>query len=276
MGDFYIKIVESSDGNRHDHYIPFGEIVNIHNILFTFNNPTDGAINIEWDQTNNAYTINTPFSGTALQMATQSIEDVLADTQTPLRFRSLYSMAGMQFVFPDQAIRGSYQIVKDEEAIQDALTLKISTEGLSETVQVFGAKGFTNDPKKVSIGGLDFWVQYGSLQHELPFALKLNDFIAEKYPGTEKSYSSFMSKVSVADYPPFDHDIYMNHILNHRGYRFFQASFDPDEKGTILSVNYDFWGTLLTYIGYILLYIGLIVILFARFTRFDSLKKQLE
>ena len=40
MGDFYIKIVESSDGNRHDHYIPFGEIVNIHNILFTFNNPT--------------------------------------------------------------------------------------------------------------------------------------------------------------------------------------------------------------------------------------------
>ena len=41
-----------------------------------------------------------------------------------------------------------------------------------------------------------------------------------------------MSKVSVADYPPFDHDIYMNHILNHRGI-VFQASFDPDEKGTI-------------------------------------------
>ena len=32
----------------------------------------------------------------------------------------------------------------------------------------------------------------------------------------------------------FDYDIYMNHILNHSGYRFFQASFDPDEKGTIL------------------------------------------
>ena len=68
----------------------------------------------------------------------------------------------------------------------------------------------------------------------------------------------------------------MNNILNYQGYRFFQASFDPDEQGTILSVNHDFWGTLLTYIGYILLYIGLVVILFARFTRFDSLKKQLE
>ena len=275
-GDYYIKIVESGDGNRHDHYIGFGEIVNIHNVLFTFNNPTDGAINIEWDQTNNNYSINTPFSGTAMQMATQSIEDVSADIQTPLRFRSLYSMAGMQFVFPDQAIRGSYQIVKDEEAIQDALTLKISTEGLSETIQVLGAKGFTNDPKQVSLGGLDFWVQYGSLQHELPFALKLNDFIAEKYPGTEKSYSSFMSKVNVADYPPFDHDIYMNHILNHRGYRFFQASFDPDEKGTILSVNHDFWGTWITYVGYFLLYIGLLGILFFGKTRFKSLSTQLE
>ena len=66
-------------------------------------------------------------------------------------------MAGMQFVFPDQAIRGTYQIVKDEEAIQDALTLKISTDGVSETVQVLGARALQNDPKQVSLGGLDFW-----------------------------------------------------------------------------------------------------------------------
>ena len=71
-----------------------------------------------------------------------------------------------------------------------------------------------------------------------------------------------MSKVSVADYPPFDYEIYMNHILNHKGYRFFQASFDPDEKGTVLSVNHDFWGTWITYIGYFILYIGLLGIMF--------------
>ena len=119
-------------------------------------------------------------------------------------------------------------------------------------------------------------MQYGSLEHELPFAVKLNDFIAEKYPGTEKSYSSFMSKVSVADYPPFDYEIYMNHILNHKGYRFFQASFDPDEKGTVLSVNHDFWGTWITYIGYFILYIGLLGIMFFGKTRFKSLSKTLE
>ena len=275
-GEFFLKIVEAGDGNRHDHYIGLGEIVNIHNILFTLNNPTDGAINIEWDQANDRYSINTPFGGTSMQMATQTLDEVPVDTQLPLRFRSLYSLAGMQFVFPDPVIKGSYQIVKDEESFQDALTLKITTPGESETIQVLGAKGFTNDPKQISLGGLDFWVQYGSLQHELPFALKLNDFIAEKYPGTEKSYSSFMSRVSVADYPPFDHDIYMNHILNHKGYRFFQASFDPDEKGTVLSVNHDFWGTWITYLGYFILYIGLLGIMFFGKTRFKSLSKTLE
>ena len=275
-GEFFIKIVEAGDGNRHDHFIGFGEIVNIHNVLFTLNNPTDGAINIVWDQANDLYTIDTPFGGTTMQMATQALEEVPVDSQIPLRFRSLYSLAGMQFVFPDPVIRGSYQIVKDKESFQDALTLKITTDKESDTIQVLGAKGLVNDPKQISLGDLVFWVQYGSLEHELPFAVKLNDFIAEKYPGTEKSYSSFMSKVSVADYPPFDYEIYMNHILNHKGYRFFQASFDPDEKGTVLSVNHDFWGTWITYIGYFILYIGLLGIMFFGETRFKSLSKTLE
>jgi cytochrome c-type biogenesis protein CcsB len=68
----------------------------------------------------------------------------------------------------------------------------------------------------------------------------------------------------------------MNHILNHKGYRFFQASFDPDEKGTVLSVNHDFYGTLITYIGYFLLYIGLLGIMFFGKTRFKDLANKLE
>ena len=68
----------------------------------------------------------------------------------------------------------------------------------------------------------------------------------------------------------------MNHILNHSGFRFFQASFDPDEKGTVLSVNHDYFGTLITYIGYFLLYIGLLGIMFFGKTRFKDLAKQLE
>ena len=68
----------------------------------------------------------------------------------------------------------------------------------------------------------------------------------------------------------------MNHILNHKGYRFFQASFDPDEKGTVLSVNHDALGTAVTYAGYFLLYIGLLGLMFFGKTRFKKLAKMLE
>jgi len=73
----------------------------------------------------------------------------------------------------------------------------------------------------------------------------------------------------------YDYDIYMNNVLDHKGFRFFQASFHPDEKGTVLSVNHDFWGTWITYIGYFLLYFGLLSILFNRNTRFADLRRML-
>ena len=212
-------------------------------------------------------------------MADQQQGSLLANTSQPLMLRTLYSTAGMQFVFPDPAMIGSYQIVPVEDketAIQDALTIQLTANGEQEQVTVLGAKGVANSPVQVELGGLEFWITYGSKQVDLPFSIRLNDFIAEKYPGTEKSYSSFMSKVTVLDDPTFDHDIYMNHILNHKGYRFFQASFDPDEKGTVLSVNYDAAGTAVTYAGYFLLYIGLLGLMFFGKTRFKKLAKMLE
>src|SRR5690606_14265514 len=78
------------------------------------------------------------------------------------------------------------------------------------------------------------------------------------------------------DEKSFDYDIFMNHVLDHKGYRFFQSSFHPDEKGTGLSVNHDFWGTWITYIGYTLLYIGLIGTMFFGQTRFKELNKMLK
>ena len=88
---------------------------------------------------------------------------------------------------------------------------------------------------------------------------------------------SFESKVSVQDEKSnFDARIYMNHVLDYMGYRFFQASYYPDESGTILSVNHDRWGTYITYFGYFLLYIGLIAILFDPNSRFGVVRKALK
>ena len=276
-GTEYLKIVEASDGNRHDHYLESGKVTSIHNILFALNNDTKGAININYND-DGSLSINSPFEGNYMRMADQLKGNLLTNNNQPLILRSLYNTAGLQFVFPENIIKGKFEIVKSEDdpTQQDGLFIKISSNGDSKVVGLLGAKGIVNTPKKIRVDNLDFSLNYGSLEKTLPFEIKLNDFIAEKYPGTEKSYSSFESKVTVIDDTNFEYDIYMNHILNHKGYRFFQASFDPDEKGTVLSVNHDFYGTLITYIGYFLLYIGLLGIMFFGKTRFKDLANKLE
>ena len=278
-GKMYLKMVESSDGTRHEHYLIEGEIQNIHNILIAFNKPTKGAININSNGTTTS--IDAPFEGNFMRMADKMQGKVIKDAMQPLMFRSLYSLGGAQFVFPDQPIKG----VKDYKSSgdfknkkgEDALVLSVSSEGQTKEVTVVGSKGKQGEPKVLKIGKLEYTIFYGSKVYELPFKIKLNDFIAKKYPGTEKSYSSYESKVTVQDAGQNTNaHIYMNHILDYKGFRFFQASFSPDEKGTVLSVNHDFWGTLITYIGYFLLFFAMMAILFVKNTRFADLKRKLD
>lgn len=280
-GENYLKIVEAGAGDRHDHFIKEGEVENIHNVLISLNKPTQGAINIEYDQADDTYVITSPYEGDYMRMADQKQGKLVKDSTQTLMLRSLYNIGNMQFVVPDPVIRGKYDVRATKEKTDgqpDAVTLEVSSEGESERVTLLGGQGIVNDPKKVELAGLEFFLNYGSKEIELPFSIKLNDFIAEKYPGTEKSYSSFKSKIEVIDEEEgnFPYEIFMNHVLDHKGYRFFQASFHPDEKGTVLSVNHDYWGTWITYIGYTLLYIGLMWILFDRGSRFGHLKVMLE
>ena len=283
-GENYLKIVEAGDGNRHDHYLKQGEVSNIHNVLFTLNSPQDGAINIQVNE-NGEYLIDSPFDGTYMRMADQKQGELVKDSTQTLMLRSLYNIGSMQFVIPEPLVRGEYDVVptnpKTKEDM-DAVTVKVTSEGESETVTLLGGQGIVADPVQVNLGGLEIFLNYGSIEKELPFALKLNDFIAEKYPGTADlptpGYASFKSKVEIVEEGKENvpYDIYMNHVLDHKGYRFFQSSFQPDEKGTILSVNHDFWGTWTTYIGYFLLYFGLMWILFDKGSRFGKLKVMLD
>lgn len=278
-GKRYLKIIEAGDGQRNEHYLEDGQVASIRNILFSLNRPLDGAINIT--TTDSTYYIKTPYQGGFMRMADQFQGEVLSDSLQPLQLRSLYSLADMQFVIPEPLIRGKAGIVKvlDSEITDntaDALVVSVTANGETKEVTLLGGKGLSNFAEKISLGGLDFSLKYGSKEHQLPFGVRLNDFIAEKYPGTVNTYKSFMSKVTITDDRSFDYDIFMNNVLDHKGYRFFQASFMPDEKGTVLSVNHDQWGTWITYIGYFLLYAGLLGIMFFGKTRFKELAKGLE
>ncbi|WP_418604400.1 cytochrome c biogenesis protein CcsA [Hwangdonia sp.] len=278
-GEEYLKLVEAGGNGSHNHFLKVGEVANVHNILIALNKPTSGAINIT--STEDGLTIQSPFEGSYLTMATQAEGEVIKDSIQPLVLRSLYKIGNMQMVFPKPVIKGVFDVVQKSEILKndsDGVVLKVTANNETKTVGLIGGKGTNSAFKQIQVGGLDFAFKYGSKVLELPFHIKLNDFEAERYPGTDNGYSAFSSQVTVIDegQDDFDYKIYMNHILDHRGYRFFQSSFDPDEKGTILSVNHDYWGTLLTYFGYFMLYFGMLAILFVKGSRFGDLKKQLN
>ena len=278
-GEYYLKLVEAGSGAPHNHFLKVGEVSSIHNVLYALNKPTPGAINITFSE--NSLTIESPFEGEYMTMATGTQGRLAKDSIQPLVLRSRYIIGNQAIVFPKPVIKGVFDVVKKSKLLkgdEDGIALKVSANGATKTVKLLGGQGMSNPFKQVNVGGLDFAFKYGSKTLELPFDIKLNDFIADRYPGTEKSYSSFESKVTVFDPKEgdFDFHIYMNNILNHRGYRFFQSSFDPDEKGTILSVNHDYWGTWFTYLGYYLLYFGLMAILISRGARMELLRKQLD
>ena len=68
----------------------------------------------------------------------------------------------------------------------------------------------------------------------------------------------------------------MNNVLDYKGYRLFQSSYDKDELGTVLSVNHDFWGTLVSYLGYFFMTLGMILNMFSKKTRFALIKQKLK
>src|SRR5690606_20169996 len=163
-GEEYLKIVESGDGERHDHWVKVGEVSDIHNILFAINKPTNGAINITYSE-DGKYSISSPFEGNYMIMADQSQGEVVADSVQPFNLRSLYRMGGISFVVPEPITKGNYGIVKagaGEPANQDALILEISSKGETKTVELLGGRGTAINPTETEIAGLKVYSGYGS------------------------------------------------------------------------------------------------------------------
>ena len=102
----------------------------------------------------------------------------------------------------------------------------------------------------------------------LPFEMELASFEVLTYPGTHTPMD-FVSHVVVEGER---HDISMNNILRHRGYRFYQEDYD-DEGNSTLSVSHDPWGIAVTYCGYAMLLAGLLALMLSPGGRFRRLLK---
>jgi cytochrome c-type biogenesis protein CcsB len=274
----HLFFVESSEGTRHEHWIQKGTIQNIHGILVGFDAESDNA-SINFTNKDGALKMISKDDGDWFRMADQKKGKVVKDSIQNFQYLTLHNIGELQFVIPRPAEKGVMKTISGpkNDKTQDVIVIDITANNETERVELKGSKFNSDGSKEVKVGGLNFRVLYGAKILETPFSIKLNDFQLDKYPGSE-SAAAYASEITVIDTKEtFDYKIFMNHILDYKGYKFFQASYDLSDgkEETHLSVNHDFLGTFVTYLGYSLLYTGLICILFAKNTRFDDLKKGL-
>jgi len=158
---------------------------------------------------------------------------------------------------------------------KDAVIFKISDGNSTKRVNVFSSENQVSQPGTCELNGVKVSVSYGLLQQVLPFSITLRSFQLDRYPGSN-SPSSYASEITLTD-PELKSErpfrIFMNNILNYRGYRFFQSSYDQDEKGTVLSVSHDYWGTFISYMGYFFMALGMILTLLNKNSRFRTVLK---
>ncbi|MBS7333143.1 MAG: cytochrome c biogenesis protein CcsA [Weeksellaceae bacterium] len=288
-----LELVTLGEGGRQSVYIKSGEIKSLGGTLVSFNRPMDGTVQIMGEGEN--LTIKSPFEGEYVQMAGQQIGQITDmekfkegagkigfNVQEPLKLRSLYTILNAQFVIPNPSFNGEVVYSQgnkhnpEQKELPGAIRAEVIVGDKRDTVTIVGGQGQQNYTADLEIDGMNISLGYGSRVVKTPFSIRLDDFILDRYPGSSNP-SSFESKITVIDEgKETPQHIYMNNVMDYKGYRFFQASYFPTENGTVLSVNQDWWGTNITYLGYFLLFGGMFVSLFWKGTRFLQLNELLK
>lgn len=203
---------------------------------------------------------------------------------TPL---TLYLVGGQQVVFKRLILHAKKVLVKaaKKKSGKDFLTVALNDGKATKKIRLEGGHGQYPKPEKFAMNGVVYQLEYGSIQKTIPFSVRCRDFKLDKYPGSNAP-SSFESELTIEDprnNVKLDRRVFMNNVIDYSGYRFFQSSYELDdpntpenEEGTKLSVNHDALGTNITYVGYLLMALAMILSLFAPAGRFVLLGAQVK
>ncbi len=280
-GNQIIEIVTVGQQGRVSRYIEDGQTKFFGNFPIAYNNNTfDEAIKIL--TTDSGLFMLSPYDVNYMSMDDQSKAVLGKDTLHPFQNRRLYSVGEVQFVYKTIHQNSKIEKIsapKENKNGEDALIVDVNCNGEHKEVTMFGGKGYVSNNTIFQLEGLNFSLVYGSKNYYLPFGIRVDEFTLERYPGS-MSPSSFESEVTLIDNRnggvEFSQKIFMNNVLDYEGYRFFQSSYDQDELGTILSVNHDFWGTSITYLGYFLMMLGMAITLMTKKSRFNTLRNNIK
>jgi len=250
-------VTESADG---------GPVISVdfNGVSIGLNPDVDCDITVYTDSVSFRIRSELPFDVT--DMMTQDMQSVNPGGFAEAKPMKIIKAKGLSIVFSDMELSGALKTITIDRNLEVTGKNAFVFNLLKENETVASIKLWDNEYEYQSYGFAEFddkivEVKYGSEEISLPFSLRLSDFVLDRYPGSN-SPSGYKSNVVLIDKTsdlekPFT--IFMNNILKHKGYRFYQSSYDPDEQGTILSVNHDPAGIMITYSGYGLLFLFIIV-----------------
>lgn len=284
VGKPILEVVVSVGDGRKTIFLTDGEIrvVGKENYKIGLNTDEKDAVNIlNKDET---FQIKAPNGLDYFIMASQNAGKIKPNTWDVMHLSTLYRYQNLSLVplafhakgkvaFESGTVEGSKENDKNKD---DVLLLEARSGNQVVEVPLLYREGFVPETHRINLKGTYMDIAYGSREITLPFSIRLNDFQLDRYPGST-SPAAYASEVSVIDNgkeTPFR--IFMNNVLDYKGYRFFQASYDTDEKGTVLSVNHDAIGTNITYLGYLFMGIGMFFTLFGKGTRFRTVLTKMK
>jgi cytochrome c-type biogenesis protein CcsB len=253
-----------------------GEIINAEDISIGFNTGEETDVKIVIDS--GAFILTSKYDVGQMSMMTGETTNFLPGKMIPLKPMQIITMKNVRIVPQKMSFAGAVKAVaidqKEQLTGQNAFIFHIFSGNESGTVTLWDRESESYASGSCIMNDYDFEITYGSKSTILPFSLRLNDFVLERYPGSN-SPSGYKSNVTLIDNTnnverPVR--IFMNNILKYKGYRFYQSSFDRDEKGTVLSVNHDPAGLVVTYTGYALLLLFIILSLINRNSQFRTIK----
>lgn len=279
-GKSFLELVVSMGQDGQTHYLSEGETKEIEGVWFAFEaslpQDTQGWI---FHKNTDGIVFEAPWDVASMKMDDQSKGTLQKGISHRLDTRILYQSQFGSIVLKAYHSKAKLTRVsnsmKPSSAKPQWTLFEVQVGSDSTRVELPFVQGKSSPWKRLHIDGVDIALTLGSKAIELPFAIKLEKFKLERYPGsnTPSSYASDVLLVDIEENLTMPYEIYMNHVLDYKGYRFFQASYDPDEKGTILSVNHD-PGVRMTYVGYFLLALGMIWALFTKNGRFQTLWRE--
>jgi len=275
-GEPIIELMLKKNGKFQTYSLTEGQLLSLEGYNFGFQD-SDADIQVSVKGTDLYFQSNDTVN--FFDMMTGIRENLNPDSLYLVKLQKLYTIGDLSWVFSQLYPQGKLAVSSSSKGntglngIHFNITNRNGEEVLSS--HVLGASGYLN-PQNFQLNGHQIKISYGSEMIKLPFAIKLRDFQLERYPASN-SPSSYASEVTLIDKEmgiEKDYRIFMNNVLDHRGYRFFQSSYDTDELGTVLSVNHDYLGMVITYIGYALMFIAMFFALFAKNSRFKTLMRK--